>query len=169
MVIILLGMPGCGKTSTGAYLAKALNYKFIDLDSYLENSHDISIAEIFKNFGEEYFRSLENQALHTILSDNNINNLVLSLGGGTYINDNNKELCNKYLTIWLNPSLDTILNRLKQQPISMRPLLQDTNLLDKLETLYSQRYDHYNQSKYSLNISCKDNLEIIANKIINLL
>jgi len=81
MNLILIGYMASGKSTIGNYLAKVLNYSFIDLDNYIEKKENLSVKEIFSQKGEIYFRKLENTALKEIV--NNKENFVLSLGGGT--------------------------------------------------------------------------------------
>ncbi|MDR0484530.1 MAG: shikimate kinase [Alphaproteobacteria bacterium] len=149
MIIILNGLSGCGKSSTGKALAKALNYPFIDLDKQIENTFGSSIADIFKNQGENYFRNLEAESLKEVLTSSH-ENLVLSLGGGVFKNDNNVNLClQSGLVVWLNMNLDIIAARLKNY--KNRPLLQGTTTLkENLEILMKQRYSNYMKSHIKL-------------------
>ena len=63
MNIYLIGMPGCGKTKTAKTISANYNYALIDLDDYIEKMALMSIDEIFKRYGESYFRKLESRAL----------------------------------------------------------------------------------------------------------
>ena len=65
--IILLGYMGSGKTSIGNYLKQELNYKFYDLDNFIEEKWDLNISNIFETKGELYFRKIERKALEEIL------------------------------------------------------------------------------------------------------
>jgi shikimate kinase len=91
-------MPGSGKSTWGKKLAKALQYNFVDLDKLIELNEQLSIEDIFRQKGEEYFRDLEHKyLLKTIV----MNNVVISCGGGTpcyndnmnLINENGKDQC----------------------------------------------------------------------------
>ena len=87
MNIVLIGYMGSGKSLIGSHLAKKIDYKFIDLDQYIEKNEACSISKIFKDSGDIYFRKIETKYLIKCLSENN--NIVLSLGGGTpCYNDN---------------------------------------------------------------------------------
>ncbi len=57
--LVLVGMMGSGKTKLGRYLAKKLKYQFYDTDEEIEKKLNLQIFEIFENFGEKYFRELE--------------------------------------------------------------------------------------------------------------
>ena len=87
MNIVLIGYMGSGKSLIGSNLAKKIDYKFIDLDQYIEKNEACSISKIFEDSGDIYFRKIETKYLIKCLSQNN--NIVLSLGGGTpCYNDN---------------------------------------------------------------------------------
>ena len=89
MNIVLIGYMGSGKSFIGSHLAKKINYKYIDLDKYIETNEGCSISKIFDDSGDIYFRKIETKYLIKCLSENN--NFVLSLGGGTpCYNDNFK-------------------------------------------------------------------------------
>src|SRR5579862_1264255 len=78
--LILTGFMGAGKSTVGAILAAILGWRFLDLDSFIEASHGVTVAEIFRNHGEAYFRSRERWALEELSGERNV---VLALGGGT--------------------------------------------------------------------------------------
>ena len=80
--LILIGPPGCGKSTVGAVLANKLSVKFIDTDSAIEASYGHKISDIFVDKGEEFFRDLEFTTLTQSLS---VSDCVLSLGGGAPI------------------------------------------------------------------------------------
>lgn len=87
--LILIGPPGCGKSTVGAALAKKLSIEFIDTDTQIEASYGHTISDIFVDKGEEFFRDLEFAVLAQSLE---INNCVLSLGGGAPIAPRAQEL-----------------------------------------------------------------------------
>jgi shikimate kinase len=80
--LILIGPPGCGKSTVGAALAQKLSINFIDTDVAIEASYGHKISDIFVDKGEEFFRDLEFNVLGQSLM---IENCVLSLGGGAPI------------------------------------------------------------------------------------
>ena len=90
--IILIGMPGSGKTTTGKLLAQKLGFDFLDMDDVIEKNEGKKISEIFKLKGEEYFRNLETSLLESLLEKEN---LILSTGGGVILFNNNYELLKK--------------------------------------------------------------------------
>jgi shikimate kinase len=72
MNIVLVGMPGTGKTTVGELLAKKTGAEFYDADSLIEKSQSMCIAEIFKTKGEKYFRKIEADIIRNIPSDNTV-------------------------------------------------------------------------------------------------
>ena len=81
--LVFLGMMGSGKSSIGLLTAKRLNIKFIDVDKEIEKELGLSISKIFETKGEDYFRKFEERITLKILK---INSIVVSLGGGAFIN-----------------------------------------------------------------------------------
>ena len=98
MNIFLIGMMGSGKTSVGQLLSKYLNNTFYDLDAGIEKRFNLSIKEIFKEYGEEKFREVESTML---IETKNLVNSVISTGGGIVINDRNREFLKKIEFIFL--------------------------------------------------------------------
>ena len=80
--LILIGPPGCGKSTVGAALAQRLTIDFIDTDVAIESSYGHKISDIFVDKGEEFFRDLEFDTLGKSLM---VQDCVLSLGGGAPI------------------------------------------------------------------------------------
>ena len=68
-IITLVGMMGSGKTSCGNELAKKLGISFVDIDSIIELEENLKITEIFKKFGEKYFRSIEEKVIFLKVSE----------------------------------------------------------------------------------------------------
>ena len=77
--IILVGMPGCGKTTMGKKLAQQLGLQFFDCDIEITKKQGKSISQIFEEYGEKYFRSLETETIKSQLPKENC---VISTGGG---------------------------------------------------------------------------------------
>ena len=87
--LILIGPPGCGKSTVGAALAQKLTIDFIDTDSAIEASYGQKISDIFVDKGEEFFRDLEFKVLDQSLMKEDC---VLSLGGGAPIAQRAQEI-----------------------------------------------------------------------------
>lgn len=136
--IVLIGMPGCGKTTIGNILAQRLSMEFIDIDKYIEEKEERSITDIF-NYGEDYFRKIESKAVEEV---SNKFSMVISTGGGVVKLYSNIERLNKNgIIIFINRPVEDIISDVN---ISSRPLLKDGK--DKIYTLFKQR--HYLYKKY---------------------
>jgi len=146
----------------GKLLAKKLDYKFIDLDQYIERLTHNSIRKIFAVKGEKHFRTVEKKILKKLLE--NHDNLIISPGGGIVIDQDNIDLIKeKTVPFFLKASSDTIVNRLGE--INDRPLIDQNNPKKTVDKLLKKRDDLYNQFS---NIIRTDNmsLEEVADEII---
>jgi len=162
--IYLLGFMASGKSKYGKKLAKYLNRNFIDLDNYIEEKEKLSINEIFKQKGEEYFRNLETE----ILLENDFENAIISLGGGTpCFNDNMKFIEKNVFSVYLKLPLKVIIARLKQNK-EKRPLvksLEDDELVETVSNLYNSRIEYYR--KANIHINALQSFKEIREKIEN--
>ncbi len=87
--IILVGMPGCGKSTVGKIVSEKLGRKFIDADDYITEKYGRTPADIIKTDGEEEFRRLETETLCDITK---LSSCVISCGGGAVIKEENRDL-----------------------------------------------------------------------------
>ena len=160
--LVLVGMMGSGKSSIGKILSKKLQYEFIDTDNKIEEIEKKTISEIFKLNGEKYFRNIEEIISLKFLK---LNNKVIALGGGGYINSNiRKYVQKKCISVWLDWKNETLINRIKNS--KKRPLAIKLDNL-KLKNLIIKRSAMYNLSDYRINCD-KLNKKEIVEKIINL-
>lgn len=104
--VVLTGFMGVGKSSVGRHLAQLLRSERIDLDFFIEKHEARKIAEIIDSEGEVAYRSIETANLKRLLDETNTQ--VISLGGGTWTIDENRELIrSKGLTsIWLESTFE---------------------------------------------------------------
>lgn len=129
--IYLLGFMTTGKSKVGRILAKQLGWQFIDTDAEIENSAGRSIAEIFANEGEVYFREQEKQAVNLVAK---LKNCVVALGGGAIVDEENwKKISQTGLTIRLKASPEVVLARTMDK--NNRPLLSAIDKDKKLERI----------------------------------
>ncbi len=135
--IILIGMPGSGKSSLAKILAQNFSAQLIDTDLEIENLTGQSISKIFAKYGEKYFRRLETQILKKILPQKN---LIIATGGGTPIYKNNAKLIRKLGdVIYLSCTAQTLLKNLSadyERPLVKNDLCQIKNLLAKRNLVY---------------------------------
>lgn len=133
---------GAGKTTVGRILASILNYTFIDMDSEIEVLCESAISDIFKNHGEDYFRTIETETLRKI-SQNKCQ--VVSTGGGVVIKDENWDIMETTgTTVYLKASIETLFNRVKHK--STRPLLNVEDPFEKAKELFASRKELYEKS-----------------------
>lgn len=150
MKIFLIGMMGTGKTYWCKKLAKKLKLGGYDLDFLIESNEERSIAEIFAESGETYFRRTESKMLHWFREKKAF---VLATGGGTPCYHENIQWMNEQgITIWIDEPVDTLLQRLRPEK-EHRPLikaLSDEELKQFLTEKLVQRYPFYHQATYHL-------------------
>ena len=160
--IVLIGMMGSGKSSIGKILSKKLNINFVDIDRKIEEVESLSISDIFKKNGENYFRKIEEKiSLKYLKSENN----VISLGGGGFINSQIRKFCKKTcLSFWLNWKNETIIKRIYKS--KKRPMVMNLTK-DKINSLIKERSKVYELSDYKINCDKLDKVQII-NKILNI-
>jgi shikimate kinase len=162
--IILLGLMGSGKSFWADKLGKLLNILSYHLDDEIEKSEQKTIAQIFAERGEDYFRKKETEILKSFSGKNNF---ILSVGGGTPCFNNNMDWMNENgTTIWIDEPIKVIEKRLLKEK-SHRPLIAniaDENLFTFLSDMREKRSMFYAKAKYHLsnNISEKEFLEIIS-------
>lgn len=127
MRIYLIGMMGSGKSTLGKELAKALNYTFIDMDHYIEEKCCKFIDEIFRDYGEAWFRAFET---NTLKEFKKMDNVIIATGGGVIKNKKHKEIMDGKC-IYLSVPLDVLEARLEGD--ETRPLLKTKTVKEILE------------------------------------
>ena len=135
--IILIGMPGSGKSTVGALLAQSMGKEFIDADAYLAEKAGRSIPEIFATDGEEMFRKLETETLSELGKRSGI---VLATGGGCVTRPEN------YAHLHQNGTIFCIHRDLALLDTAGRPISQSKKLTDLYavrKPLYEQFADHH--------------------------
>ena len=150
MKIFLVGFMGSGKSTFGKKLANKLEYKFIDLDDYIEEKYNTTIREIFETKGEDYFRKIERKSLLEAIE---FDDVVISAGGGTpCFFDNMQIMNNSGLTIYIRQGANCLYHRLNRSK-KFRPLVQNMThfqLIEYLETNLEKRKPFYEQAKYNI-------------------
>jgi shikimate kinase len=152
MKIFLTGFMGCGKTHWGRELSKKISVPFFDLDEKIEEQEGKSIAAIFEDEGEEYFRLLEKDVLYLLTESHE--SFVMATGGGTPCFYNNIDYLKKQGTVvWINCSVDCLFSRLvhekdKRTLISNIP---EDQLKSYIVKKFSNRKIFYQQANVILN------------------
>jgi len=143
--IVLIGFMGAGKSTVGRHLAKKLGYAFIDLDQAIEHATGLSVAEIFKRFGEVRFRSEERLAVQKLTS---ASNTVIATGGGTVLHPENwKILADIGHIVWLRAKPGALHKRVQR---NKRPLLAEDSSVDRIKQLLIEREAIYARADYVL-------------------
>ena len=132
---------GAGKTTVGRHLAAELGKAFHDTDHEIENRTGVRIALIFEIEGETGFRTREKQVVDQLTQ---LANVVLATGGGAVLDaDNRRHLAERGLVVYLHGQPRDLWHRTRHD--KSRPLLQDVDPLEKLQTLYVQRDPLYRE------------------------
>ena len=151
--IVLVGMPGSGKSTIGKALAEKLGRDFVDTDDVITQRHGV-ISGIFAEHGESYFRDRESEAVRDTAKDSS---LVIATGGGAILREQNVDMLRQNGVIFfLNRPLEDII------PTDDRPL--SSNLKD-LNKRFRERYDKYKASA-DFEIFVDGNIENSVMKIL---
>jgi shikimate kinase len=156
-------MMGSGKSHWCKLLSKKLKCGGYDLDYLVESSEEKSIAEIFAEDGEAYFRKAESKILHWFAEKKTF---ILATGGGTpCFHENMQWMNNQGITVWIDEPVEVLAERLKSEK-DHRPLIKnltDEELVHFLSKKLEERQPVYGQSKVHLqgkDISVKKILEL---------
>jgi shikimate kinase len=151
-ILCLAGFMGSGKTTVGNLLARQLAWRFVDLDSLIEQSAGLSIPEIFERLGEAAFRQIEAEQLRAALGRafEWKEGTVLALGGGTYAQPGALEFlrASAVSVVWLDSPVEVLLARC--MTMTGRPLFRD---VASFRELHSQRLSSYQQADYRVDSS----------------
>jgi shikimate dehydrogenase len=151
--IVLIGMPGSGKSTIGKALSERLGRYFIDTDDVITEKHGI-ISDIFARKGEEYFRDIETEAVKETAKKGGI---VIATGGGAILRKENvRVLRQNGVIFFLNRPVEDII------PTSDRPLSSD---IESLKKRFDERYPIY-KATGDFEIYVDGNVENAVNKIM---
>jgi shikimate kinase len=158
--VVLIGMPGCGKTTIGRLIAKKLKIKFVDVDEYIVEKNNSTINDLFQR-GEEFFRNLEEIAIVELSFKSNI---VIATGGGVIKNYSNIESLHKSgVIIFIDRPIKEIINDIV---VENRPLLKSG--VSNIEELYKERHLLYtNYADYV--VSNDGGVDAVVNNVVRLL
>lgn len=132
--IVLIGMPGSGKTTISIALSEKLNIPYIDTDEAIVKKSGKEIEEIFLEFGQKKFRDLETEVIKDVSKENG---KIISTGGGVILNKENIDLLKANgVIIYLKKDVDKILSSFNYN----RPLAKTK---EELEKLYEERKNLY--------------------------
>lgn len=156
--IVLIGMPGAGKSYIGTRLARLLvHFTFIDIDEEIETDAGMKISEIFEKYGEEYFRKLESKIID---ETSKLKNLIISIGGGAFENPANIGALKKNgFTFYLKTSAKELFNRIKDE--THRPLFKNNLSMQPIEKLLKSREKNYLKADFVIDTDKKQAYTIL--------
>ena len=139
--IILEGFMGSGKTTVSEILSDKLDLELLDTDQAIEAAEGTRISVIFAREGEEAFRAMETELLEMVVDDH-LRDMVISLGGGLPLREENRALLKKAgKVIYLRTSAETVYKRLEGD--NTRPLLQSEDPKERIKELLEDRKERY--------------------------
>ncbi|NGM17651.1 shikimate kinase [Xiamenia xianingshaonis] len=164
--IVLIGMPGAGKSTLGIVLAKIMNMNFVDADLLIQGQCDRTLQKIIDACGPAGFIEVENQ----ILSDIQETNTIISTGGSAVYSDAAMQhLTNIGLVVYLEITLDELKERLSD--LQGRGVVLKGGMSMSLDELYAEReplYQHYAELTVDVNgLSLTDAARKVAAAIID--
>jgi shikimate kinase len=148
--IVLVGIPGAGKSTVGRELAARLHWPFIDLDKEIEAREGMSVHEIFAKRGEAHFRALEREMTER-LSAMEVPAVVAPGGGWITVPGLVALLRPPARLIWLRISPERALERLGQG-VEARPLLSGSDPLAALTAILAARESFYLQADHAVSV-----------------
>lgn len=158
--IILIGMPGCGKSTIGVLLAKMLGYDFIDSDLLIQNKENKKLFEIIDDKGFDYFENLENEVLQSISAQNTV---IATGGSAVYCEKGMLHLKKTGKVVFLSLPYNEIMHRItdiKKRGIAFRKG-------QTLKSLYKERLPLY-QKYADITVNCmRSSISKNAKKIID--
>jgi shikimate kinase len=163
--IFLTGFMGSGKSEIGRLLSKKLKIKFIDTDDVIESKYKRTITQIFDEFGEDKFRDIELETISDLIQ--NKESSVISLGGGSLVNQQNLDIVIKSgLLIYIKSGLEEIWDRINNN--TKRPLLLVNGkfpskeiFIEKSKILLEERQKSYDKAQVIINCDEKEIEEIV--------
>jgi len=154
--IFLIGMMGSGKSQAGPFLAKMINYAFVDTDDVIEKASKQSISSIFEKDGEKVFRDVEKKVLKEISQHHS---LVIATGGGLVTLPENWGILHQGIVVWLDLDLKRSIKRLESDQ-KRRPLLLGDNLAENFSQIYESRKPIYLESDLRIEVEDQSPCEV---------
>ena len=146
--VVLVGFMAAGKSRIGGLLAQRLGLPFADSDVAIEEAEGCTIAEIFRQRGENAFRDLERELIGRLVAGPP---QVIALGGGAFLDERARTLLNERArTVWLDTPFDLLAERITRS--SHRPLARNRPV-GELRALWYQRRPSYAQAHIRIDTS----------------
>ena len=162
MKVVLVGMPGSGKSTVGRSLAHRMQLPFSDSDAVIEQRLGCTIRDYFDTHGEAAFRDVEEQVIDELTQGPA---LVLATGGGAVLRPGNRQrLHERGTVIYLRSSPEQLFKRLRHD--TKRPLLQVADPLQRLRDLYAERDPLYGECAHFVVDTHGFSLPMLVNRIL---
>ncbi len=137
--VVLVGLMGVGKSTVGRKLASLLRRDFVDADEAIVEAAQLSIPEIFEQFGEPYFRDGERRVIARLIEEGHG---VIATGGGAFVDPSTRALIlERAIAVWVDADIDTLVERTARR--NTRPLLKNGNPKETLARLAAERAPFY--------------------------
>lgn len=137
--VVLVGMPGSGKSTIGRRVASALNLPIVDSDVLIEQGEGKACGDVFSELGEEAFRKLEVGYVARALATGG----VVSLGGGAVLTDEVRTLLQRHTVVWLDVSAEEGVRRTADD--ESRPVLASEDREQRYRDLLAERESYYRE------------------------
>jgi shikimate kinase len=154
--VVLVGLPGAGKSTVGPLLARRLGWDFVDFDPLIEAEAGMAIPAIFQQKGEAEFRRLETELTARLAS---VPDLVLAPGGGWVV----RNTLPAALLVWLRVDPEVASLRVGEYA-SLRPLLQPDPLV-RMKELLAEREPYYERADIAIDTTGKSP-EAVADAVL---
>ncbi len=162
--IVFVGLMGAGKTAIGRKVAGELGLSFVDSDHEIETASRMTIPELFERYGESEFRALEQRVIARVLE---AGPLVLSTGGGAFMNAQTRELIAAHaVSVWLKADIDVLMERVSKK--QNRPLLKTADPRATMLKLMGERHPVYATADVTVPTR-EERKEVIAAEVIDAL
>lgn len=159
--IVLVGLMGAGKSTVGRRLAQRLGIPFVDADAEIEAAAAKSIAEIFADHGEPYFREGERKVIARLLDSGP---QVLATGGGAFMcAETRARVRDKGISVWLRAGLPLLMKRVRKR--SDRPLLISEDPEAVMQRLVEERYPVYAEADIAIDSRDVSHQAIVSDAI----
>ncbi len=141
--LVLVGLMGVGKSTVGRKVATLLGRNFVDADDSIEEAAQLSVSEIFEQFGESYFRDGERRVIARLVEERHG---VIATGGGAFVNEETRALIlDRAIAVWLDCDIDTLVERTARK--NNRPLLKTGDPREILIRLKEEREPFYSRAQ----------------------
>jgi shikimate kinase len=162
VIVSLIGMPGCGKSTVGKQLARHLGRPVGDSDTEIERELGTTIRQWFADHGEAAFRDVEQRTIHALTQQDGI---VLATGGGAVLRPANRDaLHSRTQTFYLRSTPEELARRLRND--TQRPLLQGGDPLVRLRELYRDRDALYRKTAHFVVETARPSVPALLNMVL---